>query len=210
MAGKFITFEGGEGSGKSTQVKLLEQAFIKAGLNYVLTREPGGVPGAEDIRKLLVTGKPDMWNPMSETLLFYAARSEHVSRLIQPALADGRVVLCDRFADSTMVYQGIGKGLSSEYILALHHLTLGNFAPNLTFILDIDPTEGLRRAGQRHGDETRFERMDMEFHQQVRAGFLAIAAREPERCVVLNATAATDSLHGQILDSIRKKTGLAI
>ena len=210
MTGKFITFEGGEGSGKSTQIKLLQEALAKAGIAHLSTREPGGTAGAEYIRSLLVKGDKDAWNPISETLLFYAARSEHVERQIKPALEAGKVVICDRFADSTLVYQGVGKGVSAEYILALHHLALGNFRPELTFILDIDPAEGLARAGKRSGDETRFESMELEFHHQVRRGFLSIAAREPERCIALDASQDQASLHRQIVAIISKKTGLSL
>lgn len=210
MSGRLITFEGGEGSGKSTQLRLLEQAFIKAGLPYDVTREPGGVGQAERIRELLVTGNPDAWDPISETLLFYAARVEHVTRHIGPRLEEGRTVLCDRFHDSTHVYQGIGKGISEEFITSLHRLTLGNFAPHLTLILDIDPAVGLKRAKARAGMETRFEDMDISFHQRVRHGFLAIAAKEPDRCVVIDASRDEAGVQSQILEAIRKKLGLSI
>lgn len=197
-AGKFITIEGGEGSGKSTQIALLKDALSKANIPHIITREPGGEEGAEAIRALLVTGDKHRWDPLAETLLFSAARVQHVARLICPALAEGKLVLCDRFADSTRVYQGIGKGIAQEYIAALHQMTLGNLMPDATIILDIDPTIGLARAKGRAGNETRFEGMELDFHHQVRAGFLAIARAEPARCHVIDATQPTDSVHAQI------------
>lgn len=196
--GKFITFEGGEGSGKSTQIALLKTALEKAGITHITTREPGGEVGAEAIRTLLVAGDKHRWEPLTETLLFAAARVQHVERCIKPALAQGMLVLCDRFVDSTRVYQGIGKGISSEYINALHAMTLGNCEPDMTFILDVDPVIGLERAGKRTGNETRFESMDMEFHQQVRAGFLAIAREQAVRCHVVDATQDTEMIHANI------------
>ncbi len=196
--GKFITLEGGEGSGKSTQIALLKTALEKANIPHILTREPGGEAGAEAIRALLVTGDKNRWEPLTETLLFAAARVQHVARLIAPALAEGKLVLCDRFADSTRVYQGIGKGISSEYISALHAMTLGNLMPDMTFILDIDPAIGLARALVRAGNETRFEGMELEFHAAVRAGFLGIARAEPARCQVVDATQSAEAVHAQI------------
>ena len=210
MSASFITFEGGEGSGKSTQLKLLAGAFTKAKLPFTFTREPGGSVGGERIRELLVSGEVDAWDAETETLLFYAARLDHVTRLIKPAFAEGKTVICDRFVDSTMVYQGIGKGLAQAYIQNLHALTLGNFMPDLTIILDIDPHEGLKRAGARRGSEDRFEHMDIDFHQRIRAGFLNIAIREPQRCVVLDASQTQGALHNQIIESIRQRLGLAL
>ncbi len=210
MNGKFITLEGGEGSGKSTQTALLKDAFGRAGLPLVVTREPGGTPGAEQIRGLLVSGSVDAWDAASETLLFYAARRDHLTRLIKPALAKGKTVLCDRFADSTMVYQGAGKGLSMEYLHSIHRLTLGNLTPDLTIILDIAPEEGLKRAGARRGTETRFEEMDICFHRTIRQGFLDIAKAEPARCAVLDATQDEDALHAQIISLIKTRLGIAL
>ncbi len=208
-SGCFITFEGGEGSGKSTQLNLLAQSFGTAEISCVATREPGGSPGAEDIRTLLVSGKPDAWDPVAETLLFYAARLDHVNRLIRPALAGGKVVLCDRFADSTQVYQGVGKGLPENYIRMLHRMTLGDFLPQLTLILDIDPVEGLKRAAARRGNETRFEGMDLEFHQRVRAGFLSIAKAEPGRCAVVPA-GDIPAVHAAIVEIINQRLGFVL
>lgn len=210
MSGHFITFEGGEGSGKSTQLELLKNAFAPTGLPYVFTREPGGCPNAETIRQLVVSGKHEPYAPLTETLLFYAARTEHVEKKIKPALAAGKTVICDRFADSTLVYQGIAKDMGEPYIRNLHTLLLGDFAPDLTFILDIDPAEGLGRAKARAGDETRFEEMEIDFHHKVRAGFLAIAKREPARCVVLDAAQEKNDLHKLICMHLQARLGLAL
>jgi len=203
MVGRFISIEGGEGSGKSTQIAMLKTAFEKEKIPHLITREPGGDAGSEAIRALLVTGDKNRWDALAETLLFYAARVQHVTRTIAPALKKGSLVLCDRFVDSTRVYQGIGKNISPSFIEALHALTLGNMMPDKTIILDIDPLVGLARAGARAGDETRFEGMDLEFHQAVRAGFLRIAREEPSRCVVIDASQPPEAVHAQILDSIR-------
>ena len=204
MGGEFITFEGGEGSGKSTQVKLLGEAFAAAKLPYLITREPGGTPTAERIREVLVSGNHD-FNPMSETLLFYAARLEHVKKLIKPALVERKTVLCDRFADSTKVYQGVGKGMSEDFIRRLHHLTLGDFEPNLTIILDIDPVIGLKRAADRKNTETKFEGLPLNFHQEVRAGFLEIAKNNAGRCVVIDASQTPEIMQAQIVTELKKR-----
>lgn len=198
----FITFEGGEGSGKTTQVKLLQKYFTDMGRKCLVTREPGGTPGGDAIRELLLTGSGDKWDAVSETLLFQAARVEHVERVIRPALARGEIVLCDRFLDSTLVYQGISKGLGMEYIRQIHQLTLGNFMPDLTLILDIDPNIGVGRAKARWGKETRFENMDREFHTKVREGFLLLASKEPQRCIVIDASGAQDAVHQSVQDAI--------
>lgn len=210
MTGCFISFEGGEGSGKSTQAQRLSDALKKAGRDVVTTREPGGSPNAEAIRALLVAGDHEAFDATTETLLFYAARVEHVQKVIRPALAAGKMVVCDRFADSTLVYQGMAKGLGETYIRSLHNLLLGDFAPHLTLIFDIDPAAGLARAKSRSGSETRFEGLDLEFHHKVRAGFLSIAKREPARCMVLDASLDKDLLHRQILQAIHERLGIAI
>jgi dTMP kinase len=186
--GKFISFEGGEGAGKSTQAKLLRSALQSNGRSVVLTREPGGSPGAEEIRKMVVEGEPERWTPLAETLLFLAARADHVAHLIEPALAAGKWVISDRFADSTFVYQGIARGLGVERVRALQKAALGDFKPDLTIVLDVNPREGLARATIRGGGENRFERFDDAFHDRLRDGFLAIAAEEPQRCAVLDGT----------------------
>jgi dTMP kinase len=210
MRGSFITFEGGEGSGKSTQIKLLESAFAKAKLPNIVTREPGGIANAERIRDMLVSGKADLWLPETETLLFYAARLEHVHRHIKPALDAGKHVICDRFADSTMIYQGIGKDLSENFVQMLHRLTLGNFAPDLTLILDINPAEGLKRANAQKHDEKRFEGLGLEFHRKIRAGFQSLAAREPKRCVLINAEQDQKAVHKDIVNALIQRLGLAL
>jgi len=209
MRGHFISVEGGEGSGKSTQLKLLTAAFEKSGLPFVATREPGGVPSAERIRAMLVSGDGDAWGHLGETLLFQAARAEHIEKLINPALAAGKTIICDRFLDSTIVYQGIAKGLGAEYIKNMHHLFFGNFMPDLTIILDIEPEKGLARAGSRNDGENRFEGLDIEFHQRIRHGFLDIAKCEPQRCVVLDAGQDVAKLHAQIIVVVREHLGVS-
>ena len=167
VSGHFITFEGGEGAGKSTQIKLLAKALRTLGYDVVETREPGGSPGAEQIRTLLVTGEVGRWSPMSEALLHYAARRNHVETTVMPALRAGQWVVSDRFADSTMAYQGYGHGMGRERIEQLHALALGPFKPDLTLILDLPVEAGLRRATAGHdGAEDRYERMDRAFHER--------------------------------------------
>jgi dTMP kinase len=203
MTGLLITLEGGEGSGKTTQIQLLEKAFKATGRKCLITREPGGSNEAEAIRQLLLAGSADKWHPVAETLLFQAARVEHVERVILPELAKGAIILCDRFLDSTIVYQGISKGLGADYIKQLHQLTLGTMEADMTFILDIDPKIGLERAKSRMGTETRFENMDIEFHQNVREGFLAIARAEPKRCYVVDANQKPELVHTSILHHLK-------
>ena len=202
MSGKFITLEGGEGAGKTTQIKLLADAFKAGGLDPIITREPGGSPAAEVIRSLLVEGAVDRWQPMTEALLNFAARLEHVQATIEPALAAGRWVLCDRFADSTVAYQGYGHDLGWAVIDELHRLVLGYFQPDLTVILDIPVAEGLARATNREraegSREDRYEHMDEGFHQRLRDGFLDIARRNPERCVVIDAAQEPDKVQAEI------------
>jgi len=210
MSGKFISFEGGEGSGKSTQLRLLALAFEKARLPFLATREPGGSAGAEKIRSLLVSGEVDAWDALTETLLFNAARADHINKLIKPAMMQGKTVICDRFLDSTIVYQGIGKGLGTVYIKSLHHMLFGNFMPDLTIILDIKPEDGLARAAKRSDNENRFEQLDIEFHQKIRAGFLKIAEMETERCVVFDANQDKDKLHKQIIETIKTRCGIGL
>lgn len=206
----FITLEGGEGSGKTTQGRLLKAAFDAAGTPCLLTREPGGEPGAEEVRALLVQGEAGRWEPEAETLLFLAARVQHARRVILPALARGTWVVCDRFFDSTRVYQGIGKGLSIPWCDRLHALVLGNLAPRLTLLLDALPEIGLARSLQGAHAESRFERMDISFHEAVRAGFLDLAAHEPERMAVLDAAQPSDAVHHAILAAVNARFGLAL
>lgn len=198
MSARFISFEGGEGSGKSTQIKRLAEALEKSGISVHVTREPGGEEQAELIRQLLVTGDKHRWDKMAETLLFLAARVQHAERIIRPKLAEGVWVLSDRSLDSTRVYQGIAKGVGVEVYDALHRLTLGSFKPDLTLLLDIDPETGLKRSLSRANTETRFEGMDIAFHQSVRAGFLQLAGAEPERIAIIDASQSLDAVTAQI------------
>jgi len=190
--GRLITLEGGEGAGKSTQARLMAAWLAERGIAATLTREPGGTPGAEDIRALLVTGEIGRWDPLTETLLHYAARRDHVTRMIKPALAAGRYVICDRFIDSTLAYQGYGQGIDKNTIAGLRQAVLGGFAPDLTIILDVSPETRRARTAGRPGNEDRYERMNEEFHARVRQGFLAIAAAEPRRCAVISADQPVD------------------
>lgn len=197
--GRFITFEGGEGTGKSTQAKLLAAALEAKGHKVVLTREPGGSPGAEEIRKLLVEGEPDRWTPMAETLLFLAARADHVARLIRPELERGNWVVCDRFSDSTLAYQGKARGLGVDDLNELQGIALEGFMPHLTFILDMPVEVGLKRADERgHRHEGRFERFTKDFHERLRSAFRDIAEREPERCVLIDGTQSPDAVAADI------------
>lgn len=187
----FISFEGGDGAGKSTQIKLLAGRLRAHGIEVVETREPGGTPEGEAIRELLVTGEPGRWDGMSEALLNFAARRRHVETVIKPALAKGQWVLSDRFADSTMAYQGIVQGVGEGPIRRLHQLTLGAFQPALAIVLDLDPRVGLSRSNKRHFHaslaENRYEKMGESFHRKLRAAFRTIAKENPGRCVVLDA-----------------------
>ncbi len=186
--GRFITLEGGEGAGKSTLAAELTARLQAAGATVVATREPGGAPGAEEVRRLLVTGEADRWDPLGEALLLSAARRDHVRRLIAPSLAAGAFVLCDRFYDSTLAYQGYGHGLARRTLDQLKRMAVGRLRPDLTLILDLPASVGLHRAQARRGDEMRFESLDLSFHERLRAGFLEIAGAEPRRCVVIDAT----------------------
>ncbi|ALG71293.1 thymidylate kinase [Azospirillum thiophilum] len=210
--GRFITLEGGEGAGKSTQLRRLADSLRETlrarGADLVTTREPGGSPGAEEIRGLLVTGETGRWSPVTEALLHTAARRDHLERTVWPALEAGRWVLCDRFFDSTMAYQGYGLGLGRELVETLQRAALGGFRPDLTLILDIEVETGLRRAASRHGGEDRYERMDIGFHQRLRDGFLDIARREPERCAVIDADADPDTVQARIRDAVSARLGL--
>jgi dTMP kinase len=201
--GLLITFEGGEGAGKSTQVARLAPRIAALGREVVTTREPGGSPGAEAVRGLLVEGAVDRWSPVSETLLMYAARRDHIERLIAPALERGAVVVCDRFADSTRAYQGAGGGASAELIEALERQVLGETRPDLTLILDLPAEAGLARAAGREHLETRFEAKGLEFHRRLRAAFLAIAKAEPARCVVIDAAADADAVEAAAWAAVR-------
>lgn len=206
--GRFITFEGGEGAGKSTQARLLASYLTQSGLDVVQTREPGGSPSAEDIRALLVTGAADRWSPMAETLLFNAARVEHWRQVIDPALTRGAHVVCDRFADSTMAYQAYAGGVDRRVIVELHRLALGGVEPDLTLVFDMPVEEGLRRAAARRDGETRFEAKGRAFHDRLRQGFLDIAQRAPKRCVVIDATQPIERVHAVVLSALKTRLGI--
>ncbi len=203
--GKFITFEGGEGTGKSTQARLLAERLRAHGLSVVLTREPGGAPGAEQIRDLLLGDHGHDWEPATEALLHFAARREHLSKTVMPALERGDWVVSDRFADSTMAYQGYGLGLGFEMIEGLYASSIGDFRPDLTIVLDLPAEQGMARARARGDDLDRYEAMDLEFHRRLRQGFLDIAARDPDRCVVVDASAAIDEIAAEIFTAVKTR-----
>ncbi|HLY79966.1 MAG TPA: dTMP kinase [Caulobacteraceae bacterium] len=196
--GRFITFEGGEGAGKSTQARRLAERLTQRGRQVLVTREPGGSPGAETIRELLVTGAADRWSPITETLLMYAARRDHIERTIAPALAAGRWVVSDRFADSTRAYQGAGGGAPASLIQTLERHVLGETRPDLTLILDLPADIGLARTMARNHAETRFEAKGAGFHERLREGFLAIARVEADRCVLIDAAQALEAVEAAI------------
>ncbi len=196
--GKFITFEGGEGAGKSTQLSRLVARLREGGREVVATREPGGSPGAEAIRELVLKGAADRWSPVTETLLMYAARRDHVERVIRPALARGAWVVCDRFADSTRAYQGAAGGTDPGLIAAMETYVLEGTRPDVTLIFDLPVAVGLERAHARAGAEMRFESKGLEFHERLRKAFLAIAKAEPERCVVIDATGSLKEVEEKV------------
>jgi dTMP kinase len=205
LRGKFITFEGGEGSGKSTQIRLLFEVIKKVGQAVLITREPGGSPSAEQIREILVSGSIDRWQPMTEALLNYAARAEHLAHTVEPSLKAGTWVLSDRFADSTIAYQGYGHRLDLKKLTDLQKIVLGDFKPDLTIILDLPVKDGLRRATSRGGNEDRYEKMDQSFHHRLRGGFLEIANTETDRCVVIDATRSIDAVRQSVLSALYSK-----
>ena len=202
--GRFITLEGGEGAGKSTQAHRLAAALEQAGRTVVLTREPGGAPGAERLRALLLEPGAG-WDPVAETLLHFAARAEHVARTIRPALEAGSWVVCDRYSDSTMAYQGYGQGADRAGIARLAAMI--GLDPDLTIILDIAPELALRRLQARPGAPDRYEAMGAAFFARVNAGFRAIAAAAPERCVLLPADDSEDALAARLLATVRERLG---
>ena len=207
--GRFIVFEGGEGTGKSTQARLLAEALTRAGLPVVLTREPGGAPGAEALRHLLLEEPPEPpWSPLSEALLHYAARSEHLDKTIKPALLAGRWVISDRFADSTAAYQGAGLALPAEVFERLRALVVSACEPDLTLVLDLDVEEGMRRALARSAAGDRYERMDRSFHERVRASFLALARRSAERYAVIDAAAPAPDVHQAVRHALSERLGI--
>ncbi len=197
--------EGGEGAGKSTHVKRLAEALRQTGIDVLTTREPGGAPGAEQIRELLVDGDTARWDGLTEALLHFAARREHLVKTVLPALGRGQWVVSDRFADSTVAYQGYGFGLGREVIEALYEIVVGDFRPDLTIILDLSAEAGLVRAKARGSGGTRYERMGLEFHQRLREGFLDIARLQPVRCAVIAADADREDVAATVVATVRER-----
>src|SRR5689334_196629 len=203
--GKFISFEGGEGSGKSTQIKLLAERLAAAKLRAIVTREPGGSPGAEVIRHVVLSGMGKLLGPDAETLLFAAARDDHVRTVIQPALSQGTWVLCDRFSDSTRAYQGRLGQVAPGVLNAMQRVTIGDLKPDLTIILDVPVEIGMKRAAARRGAGApdRFEAEDIRFHQDLRDAYRQIAAEDPERCVLIDAAASPEEVAAQVWAALR-------
>ena len=206
MSGLFITFEGGEGSGKTTQIQRLkdwiEENYTE--LSLCLTREPGGTEDAEVIRGLLLNGVTQKWQPASEAMLISASRHEHVVHVIQPALRKGDIVICDRFVDSTHVYQGFVGGISGDVLDGLDKLSCNGLVPDLTLLLDVDSNVGLARTIKRGGSESRFEAKGEAFHQKVRQGFLARASKEPNRIVIIDAASSPDNVARGVISAVKQ------
>jgi dTMP kinase len=203
--GQFITFEGGEGAGKTTQAKLLCDALENAGIETLLTREPGGTFGAEAIRELVLSGTHERWSGMTELLLMYAARLDHVEKLIKPALKRGAWVISDRFADSSLAYQGYARGLGADKVKAVHKAVMGGFEPHLTILFDIDPILAQKRVERRGEDLSRFDKESIEFHNVLRDAFLNIAHQNADRIVTVDAGTAIDSIHARIIHALTKR-----
>lgn len=208
MSAKFFTLEGCEGSGKSTQAKLLHQSFMQAKIDAILTREPGGTEPAEEIRNLLLHSK-SKFQPITELLLHNASRYEHAKTFIIPAIRKKQIVICDRFVDSTMAYQGYGHKLGKKFPAMLHNMFMEGLAPDLTFLLDVEPERGLSRA-KAHGSFDNYEKLDLEFHRRVRDGFLDIAKMAPHRCIVLNSNESIESIHKTIIKAVNKVSELKL
>ncbi len=214
MNGKFITFEGGEGTGKSTQIKLLENYLKAKDKHVVTTKEPGGTEVGQEIRKLLVCGDKDKFDATAEALLYFADRHIHMTKKVWPAMQEGAIVLSDRFADSTVAYQyyGYNKRVSEEVLTELYKIAVGDFRPDLTIILDIDPEKGLKRSFEKaktmEVKELRFEGRELEFHQNMRQGYLEIAQKNPDRCVVLDADKTIEELYAEIVKVVNERLGL--
>ena len=202
--GIFITFEGGEGAGKSTQIARLAATLRERGHEVVLTREPGGSPGAEAVRHVVLSGAAEPFGPAMEAVLFAAARADHIEQVIRPAVERGAIVLCDRFVDSSRVYQGVTGGLEPAFMQALEQATVGAMMPDLTILLDLDPEEGMRRAARRRGGEVadRFEKEALDIQRRRREAFLDIARAEPGRCVVIDSTQPPATVEAAILDAV--------
>lgn len=205
--GRFITLEGGEGAGKSTQIARLRTFLEERGHKVLTTREPGGAPGAEMVRKLLVEGPAERWDGITEALLHFAARREHLRSTVWPALERGDWVVSDRFADSTVAYQGYGHGIDRKLLADLYAIAVGDFQPDLTLILDIPIEVGLSRAAARRGNETRYESLPREFHERVHQGFHEIAIADPRRCMTIDATGSIDQTAAAIAAAVVARLG---
>ncbi len=208
--GVFITLEGCEGSGKSTQIRKLVEGLRESGIDVVKTREPGGTPSAELIRQLVVSGDVDRWDAISELLMMCAARNEHVQQLIKPALQAGKWVVCDRFIDSTVAYQGYAGNVNLKVIEALNALVLHDLKPDVTFMLDLPPEEGLERTLRRSNAENRFESKGLEFHQKLYEGFKTIAEQESERCVIIDATQSINAVQVAMRNVIAERFDITL
>jgi len=207
MAGLFITLEGGEGSGKSTQARLLKRwlSDVFPGREILVTREPGGTEQAEEIRAILVNGAADKLSVQTEALLMIAARTEHVQKIIQPALLRDAIVICDRFSDSTLVYQGLAQGKDIDLLQSIHEFGFSDLRPDLTFVLDVPPEQGLKRAEDRlqlNNAESRFEDKGLAFHRRVRDGFIELAAQDPQRFVIIDASGTAEQTDEQVRQQI--------
>lgn len=203
--GLFVSFEGIDGSGKSTQARLLAEHLRGAGRDVVLTREPGGSDGAEEIRRLVLEGATDRWSPETELLLFTAARRDHLERVIAPAIKAGKTVICDRFADSTRIYQGVARADLRHKVDALHDLMIAR-EPDVTFLIDMDPDRGLARALSRGGGEDRFETFGAGLQSRMRQGFLDLAARNLDRIVVIDGNRAIETVQADVAAQMEKVT----
>jgi len=195
-----ITFEGGEGSGKTTQSQILYNTLKEKGFEVIKTREPGGTKFAETIREILVQGESNKINNISELLLFAAARADHVQKVIKECLKDNKIVICDRFTDSTLAYQGYAGNLDLDLVKEVNRISIGEISPDLTFIFDIDPTLGIERALGENNKETRFEEKDIMYHKKIRDGYMDIARDNPDRCVVINGTIDIEQISKKILE----------
>jgi len=204
----FITLEGGEGAGKSTHARALSEALNERGIANIVTREPGGSPGAEEIRSILVAGEPGRWDATTELLLMFAARADHIARTIKPALASGQWVICDRFTDSTYAYQGAGRGVPADVIRKVEEAAVANFRPDLTLILDVPVDVAMTRIGDRTHSENRFEKFDHGFHERLRDHFRKLAKDEPQRCLLIDTTAPAEQVSRDIWRAVAGKFGL--
>ena len=207
--GRFITFEGGEGGGKSTQTRLLQDALASNGIESILTREPGGSAGAEEIRELIVTGSPDRWDPLTELCLLYAARRDHWLKVIKPKLEHGIWVISDRFADSSIVYQGYAGDIDIDTVLNIHNVVLGEVWPDLTIVLDLPPELGLERSYKRdtanNSKDTRFEKRELHFHNLLREGFQYLHSKSPDRICVIDGTKNIKEVEMEVFSIIKKR-----